>query len=183
MGRFIATAPKAGGLMNINQTVTICKSAFDGAARGSECIFVSHVRPTTRRGCDYDNMWWALKIYPQANTASDARHRQMRYWRDDLAPEVGELVRVKVRGSKTIRYAYFTEQINGPTAESCIPEMFKDREDMPVAFHMFARKLTDAGYTDIDQHLENIILCHRRVRWIAVDFGELSAIKTKRSGA
>ncbi|MGV6813699.1 MAG: hypothetical protein ACWA5W_01675, partial [Phycisphaerales bacterium] len=168
---------KPSRLMNINQTITISKYEFDNSRRGAECVFVTHVRHTTRKSHTLHRMVWGLKVYPKASQALKALRAQQRYWEKDLAPEVGELVRVKVRGSKTMLYGYFTEQIEGKTAEEYMPSPCPIQDELPLGFHLARRELKHLGYTDLDDHLENIMLCQRRMRWIAVDFGAYSSWK------
>lgn len=169
--------------MNIKQTIKLSKWAFDNSPRGSECVFVPFVRHTTSRSHLPMKMPWGLKVYTQAGHAIKAMAAQERYWEQGLAPEVGELVRVKVRGSKTTLYGYFTEQIQGKTAEEYIPDTCPTKSDLPNQLHGVLRRLESMGYSDLDEHLENIMLCQRRMRWIAVDFGAFSNCKIKRSGA
>jgi hypothetical protein len=163
--------------MKINQTITLRDADMHGAFSGAECVFVPGVRNTTCKSSPFHRMSWGLKVYDRAMQAEHARLMQVHFWEHDFAPESGELVRVKFRGDNKTYYGYFTEVIQGKTAESYMPSPCKARGSLPLQFDLAIVQLKRLGYTDLDDHLENIMLCQRRMRWIAVDFGAYSSWK------
>lgn len=161
--------------MKITQTISLPKYEFDCAARGAECMFIAYARRLNSE-VNAPAIPWGLKIYPQALTACRARKHQLKFFDQNLAPAVGELVRVKFRHMKTTFYAYFTEQIVGKEAAHYIPHAFESIDQFPANYYSTIHRLKKLGYTDTDEHHHNIMFCNRRLRWLAVDFGEYSSV-------
>lgn len=159
--------------MTINQTITLPKSSYDDANCGSECMFIADVRSISDRST---KTWttWGLKVYRFIEIARRARLNQIEYWEHQLAPQVGELVRVKFGGRKTAYYAYFTEQIMGKMAHEYLPQSFDSQELMPWGYQEAVDDLVSLGHTDVEEHHGNVMFCTTRQRWLAVDFGALS---------
>lgn len=161
--------------MRIACTIQLTRSQLGKGIAGSECIFVPDVRFTTWEPfADDRQLPWGLKIYRELRQACRARESQLRYRRHGLAPEVGELVRVYLPGRKAPRYAYFTEQIDGQTCEAMFDDGLLDFANMPDHFWDTIDRLKQLGYSDLDQHMENLMFDSRRLRWVAIDFGAFS---------
>lgn len=161
--------------MRIALSIQLSKSQLASGIAGAECIFIPDVRFTTWEPFGDDRQLpWGLKVYRSLHQAVSALESQRRYRAKGLAPEVGELVRVWLPERRKPRYAYFTEQIDGVTCEQMFDEGTICFDRMPDHFWQTIERLKAMGYSDLDQHLENLMFDARRMRWLAIDFGAYS---------
>ena len=169
--------------MRIALSIQLTKSQLASGISGAECIFIPDVRFTTCEPfADDRQLPWGLKVYRSLGQACAARRSQLRYRRHGLAPEVGELVRVWLPDRTTPRYGYFTEQIDGETCEAMYDDGTISFDSMPQHFWDTIDRLKKLGYSDLDQHLENLMFDTRRLRWVAIDFGAYSNEPPKQKG-
>jgi len=172
------------GLMRIACSIQLTKAQLGMGIAGAECIFVPDVRFTTWEPFADDRMLpWGLKVYRSLEQTRKARRSQLRYRRYGLAPDVGEVVRVWLPERSTPRYGYFTEQIDGETVEGMHDQGLIHFDRMPDQFWQTINRLKKLGYSDLDQHMENLMFDNRRYRWVAIDFGEYSNNATNRESA
>ena len=170
--------------MRVQISIRLSKDQLKRSIAGAECIFVPYVRFTTWEPFANDrSLPWGLKIYPTYMQAASACESQLRFRRAELAPEVGEVVRVWMPERSRPRFGYFTEQIEGETCEAMFDAGLITFENMPDHFWKTIDRLKKLGYSDLDQHLENLMFDTRRMRWVAVDFGELSNLPTEEAAA
>ena len=171
-------------LMRIACSIQLTKSQLAQGIAGAECIFVPDVRFTTWEPfADDRQLPWGLKVYRSLEQTRKARASQLRYRRHGLAPEVGETVRVWLPERSAPRYGYFTEQIDGETCESMYDDGTISFDNMPRHFWDTIDRLKKLGYSDLDQHLENLMFDTRRLRWVAIDFGAYSNKPPKKETA
>jgi hypothetical protein len=170
--------------MRIACSIQLTKSMLASGIAGAECIFIPDVRFTTWEPfADDRQLPWGLKVYRSLGQALKARQSQLRYRRHGLAPEVGEVVRVWLPDRRSPRYGYFTEQIDGETAEGMRDLGLIKFDQMPDQFWQTIDRLKNLGYSDLDQHFENLMFDNRRLRWVAIDFGAYSNEKPKKGAA
>tara|TARA_E500000318_G_scaffold17776_2_gene18157 strand:- start:21924 stop:22439 length:516 start_codon:yes stop_codon:yes gene_type:complete len=170
--------------MRIACSIQLTKSQLAQGIAGAECIFVPDVRFTTWEPfADDRQLPWGLKVYRSLEQTRKARASQLRYRRHGLAPEVGETVRVWLPERSAPRYGYFTEQIDGETCESMYDDGTISFDNMPRHFWDTIDRLKKLGYSDLDQHLENLMFDTRRLRWVAIDFGAYSNKPPKKETA
>ena len=170
--------------MRIVCSIQLTKTMLASGIAGAECIFIPDVRFTTWEPfADDRQLPWGLKVYRSLEQTRKARASQLRYRRHGLAPEVGETVRVWLPDRRSPRYGYFTEQIDGETVEHMHDQGLIKFDQMPDQFWQTIVRLKKLGYSDLDQHLENLMFDNRRLRWVAIDFGAYSNEKPKMGAA
>jgi hypothetical protein len=134
-------------------TIIIHPDTWQHAPRGSECTFIEIESPGLLGG----NL--ALKVFGSWSKASKARQKQHTAWRRGIAPAVGPLVDVIVKGHAG-RHGYLTQ----------VADRHRDPTDIELGW--LAQQLERAGLSPHDLGPDNVGFINDRP--VYLDFGDHS---------